>query len=133
MWDDFVAGGPEPCASGAADFVWRSVLDPEGPMKLIIAADGDDRPIGFLLYLTHPYSWSTRPVCYLLDFYVEPAWRGRGVGRSLLTALRDHGRAAGWLKVYWMTQADNAAARRLYDGFAKRSPLVRYDMMLNEH
>jgi ribosomal protein S18 acetylase RimI-like enzyme len=55
------------------------------------------------------------------------------VGRRLIQALAERGRAAGWLKIYWMTQADNAAAQALYDKLAKRSPLVRYDLLLAPH
>jgi hypothetical protein len=50
-----------------------------------------------------------------------------------MEALAALGRREGWLKIYWMTQADNVTAQRLYDKLATRSPLVRYDMMLNEH
>jgi hypothetical protein len=32
-----------------------------------------------------------------------------------------------------MTQADNFAAHRLYDKFGRRSPLVRYDMLVNDY
>ena len=133
MWRDFVLTGPEPCAPDAAAAAWRRVMDPASPMNCLMAVDAADAAIGFLLYVTHPYGWSSRDICYLQDLYVHPESRGRGCGRALIEALSQTGRQAGWLKIYWMTQEDNAAARRLYDAIARRSPLVRYDLQLAPH
>jgi ribosomal protein S18 acetylase RimI-like enzyme len=133
MWADFIQEGPEPCGEEAPTSVWRGVHDPASPYALLLAVDAEDRPLGFLLYLTHPWSWSTRAACYLLDLYVVPEARGRGQGRAMMEALAAIGRREGWLKIYWMTQADNVTAQRLYDKLGRRSALVRYDMELNEH
>ena len=133
MWRDFVLSGPEPCAPTAADVAWRRIMDPANPMECLVATDAGDVAIGFLLYVTHPYGWSSRSVCYLQDLYVRPDARRRGCGRALIETLSDAGRRAGWLKIYWMTQEDNVVARRLYDTIAVRSPLVRYDLQLAPH
>jgi ribosomal protein S18 acetylase RimI-like enzyme len=132
MWNDFLALDTERCPQSATDAVWRHALEASHPMKLLMAVAGEAR-LGFLLYTTHDYSRSVRRVAYLLDFYVAPEARGRGIGQALIAALADLGRAEGWLKIYWMTQADNDEARRLYDKFGKTSPLVRYDMHLNTY
>jgi ribosomal protein S18 acetylase RimI-like enzyme len=132
MWQDFVRTGPEPCAPEAAAHVWRSVMDPGNPLQGLMAVD-DGRPVGFAVYLSHPYTWSPRPVCYLLDLYVRPEARGRGHGRALMDSLVEVGRREGWLRIHWMTQEDNTTARALYDKIARRAPLVRYDLYLAEH
>ena len=133
MWSDFTQGGPEPCSADAPDAVWRGALDEASPLGLLVASDEADEPIGFLLYVTHPWSWSARQVAYLLDLYVAPSWRGQGTATAMMEHLAQIGRKGGWLKIYWMTQADNEAAHRLYGKMAARSALVRYDMMLNPH
>jgi len=133
LWQALVATGPEPCSNEAPAAVWQRALRPDDAMALWLAVDAADRPVGFVLRVVFPYSWSTRPVCYLLDLYVAPELRGQGVGRQLIQHLAEEGRAAGWLKLMWMTQHDNAEAQRLYDKVATRSSLVRYDLMLGEH
>jgi GNAT superfamily N-acetyltransferase len=133
MFAALVTMGTEPCAADAPGFVWGHVSSVDDPMRLLIAANSSDEAIGFLLYLTHPYSWSRRPIAYLLDLFVEPDCRGSGVGRALIERLAEIGRKSGWLKIYWMTQADNDEAHALYGKIARRSPLVRYDLPLNEH
>lgn len=132
MFAGLVATGPEPCAPGAPEFVWECVRDGDQSMELLLAAGPQDRAIGFALYLTHPYSWSRRPVAYLLDLYVEPEARGAGIGTALIERLAEIGRDSGWLRIYWMTQADNEKAHALYGKLAQRSTLVRYDLPLND-
>lgn len=133
LWNDFVQGGPEPCSAEAPAAVWRRVLASAEPMDLWLAVDLQDRPVGFVLSVVFPYSWSTRPVCYLLDLYVAPEARSQGLGRRLIERLAAEGREKGWLKLMWMTQHDNARAQALYDSLATRSSLVRYDLMLGDH
>lgn len=133
MFAALVATGPEPCASDAPAYVWDCISATEHQMRLLIAADYEDRAIGFLLYLTHPYSWTRRSITYLLDLYVDPNLRGSGIGTALIEQLAEIGRQAGWLKIYWMTQADNDKARALYDKLGTRSALVRYDKHLNSY
>lgn len=128
LWQAFTVTGPEPCAPGSEDYIWRNVAKGESRMGLMLAVVGDT-PQGFVLYATHPYSWNPRLACYLLDIYVAPECRGQGIGRRLIESLAALGRARGWYKLYWMTQHDNAA-RHLYDKVASLSPLVRYDLML---
>lgn len=133
MFAALVATGPEPCASDAPAYVWNCISEPDHQMRLLIATDREDRAIGFLLYLTHPYSWTRRSITYLLDLYVEPGMRGLGIGTSLIERLTEIGREAGWLKIYWMTQADNDKAHALYGKLGTRSALVRYDKHLNSY
>jgi len=128
LWQAFAVDGPEACAPGSDDYVWRQAMAPESPMGLLLAV-ARGAPQGFLLYATHPYSWNPREACYLLDLYVVPACRGQGVGRQLIDSLAELGRARDWYKIYWMTQRDNPA-RHLYDKVGALSPLVRYDLML---
>jgi GNAT superfamily N-acetyltransferase len=65
---------------------------------------------------------------FLDDLFVDPARRGSGAGEALLEHLRALARERGWGVVTWITGADNAVARRLYDRLAEVQPWVTYDM-----
>lgn len=65
---------------------------------------------------------------FLDDLFVDPERRGSGAGAALLAHLRSLAHERGWGVVSWITGADNAAARRLYDRVAKAQPWVTYDM-----
>ena len=104
---------------------WQRILDPDSAVMCIVAeADGQVR--GFAHCVVHENTWETQPVCYLEDLFVAPDARGRGIGHALIEWLRGAMRAEGWARLYWMTRADNARARQLYDRFAQADGFVRY-------
>jgi GNAT superfamily N-acetyltransferase len=104
---------------------WTRILDPDSAVMCIVAEVGG-QVCGFAHCVVHENTWETQPVCYLEDLFVAPAARGAGVGQALIEWLRNAMRAEGWARLYWMTQADNAQARRLYDRFAQADGFVRY-------
>ena len=81
---------------------------------------------GFTLWQTHDSSWVPAPDLYLEDLFVRPDLRGQGIGQALIADLVAIGRARGCARIYWMTEETNAAARRLYDGFAAPDGHIRY-------
>ena len=108
---------------------WARFLKP-APNHIGLIAESAGAPLGFAHAILHPGTWSPKPVCYLEDLYVNEAARGRGVGRALIEALADKGRAEGWLRLYWQTARDNNTAQRLYDKIAQRTDWLRYDLDL---
>lgn len=132
MWDDFVATDPaEPGDRGMGPVNWARLRDPAHPLAGLIATDPAGAPQGFLLHVVLPFTWSRGEVSYLLDLYTRPESRGRGVARALIAELAAIGRAAGWYKIFWMTQTHNATSQRLYDRVAVRGAYVRYDLPLS--
>ncbi|KAA0182107.1 GNAT family N-acetyltransferase [Cupriavidus cauae] len=59
-----------------AEAVLAEVPTPEGP-----------RAIGFALFFHNYSTFLAKPGLYLEDLYVEPAWRGHGIGKALLIHL----------------------------------------------
>lgn len=89
-------------------------------------AEVDGQIVGITHYLYHLHGWKTDKVCYLQDLFVSPDARGMGVAQSLIEAVYGAADAAGAPSVYWMTQSDNADARRLYDRIATLTPFIKY-------
>jgi GNAT superfamily N-acetyltransferase len=98
----------------------------EGFHIALVAVDDADIPIGLAHVLFHRSTWSNGFYCYLEDLFVDPARRGKGIGRALIEAVYARADAQGCSRTYWMTQETNATARALYDCVATKSPFVQY-------
>lgn len=94
----------------------------------LVATDDEDRPVALA-----NLRWFARPSTatmglYLDDLFTAPEARGSGAAGALLKhAARIAGDGGGSV-VRWITAADNAAARSVYDAYAVATPWVTYDM-----
>jgi GNAT superfamily N-acetyltransferase len=104
---------------------WRRILDPSVPIGAVLALEYG-AAIGFANYVVQPYTWSDRPHCLMEDLFVIPEARSKGAGRALINCLADLCRREGWTELYWITQANNAKARRLYDSFTQPDGFIQY-------
>jgi GNAT superfamily N-acetyltransferase len=50
-----------------------------------LIAEEDGQPAGFALYFFNYSTWRGRPGIHLEDLFVRPPFRGRGIGKALLT------------------------------------------------
>lgn len=91
-----------------------------------LVAEQDGVVVGLVHYLFHRHCWRVENVCYLQDLYADPAVRGTGVGRKLIEAVYDAADLAGAPAVYWLTQEDNSAGRRLYDRVGQLTNFIKY-------
>ena len=80
---------------------------------LLIAFEGD-APAGFVsgTALTHPDK--SHPEMFLDELGVDEEFRGRGIGRALVTELWRLARAQGCRGMWVLTDEDNAAANKVY-------------------
>jgi GNAT superfamily N-acetyltransferase len=108
---------------------WRRMLDSASPLFGRLAESGN-AVCGFSVCVLHEGTWTTDPVCYLEDLFVDPGVRGAGIGHALVQDVIDRAREMGWSRVYWHTRADNAVARRVYDRFVASDGHVRYRVIL---
>ena len=112
------------------DWVERT-LGPDGqrdPHSLLVLASLDGRIVGFAsgMVVDHP---DKPPTLFINELGVEEVAQRRGIGRSLLQAIRAAGRQRGCQTAWVLTESDNDAARALYRsaGGAETPEIVMYD------
>lgn len=129
LWQGFCDGYGLTLPAEVTDFTWVRLMDPANPLTARLAwLNG--RPQGFAIHQHHPSTWVLGDDGYLEDLYVAPEARGQGLGRALIEDLVAIGRARGWRRLYWLTEIENATARRLYDQFCDNDGHIRYRMTL---
>jgi ribosomal protein S18 acetylase RimI-like enzyme len=86
---------------------WTSIASDEeyDPQLVFIATDPAGAPIGLVL------CWNSG---FIKDVAVDAAWRGRGIGESLLRVAFAAFQRRGFTHVDLKVVADNTPARRLY-------------------
>lgn len=62
----------------------RAVLFGPRPYGEAVVAEVDGRAVGFALFFHNVSTFLCKPGLYLEDLFVEPAWRGHGIGKALL-------------------------------------------------
>ena len=83
-----------------------------GPEVLIACCKG--APAGFALFFHSFSTFLGRPGIYLEDLYVKPEFRGRGIGRALLTHLARLAKERGCGRLEWAVLDWNEPAIKLY-------------------
>ena len=87
----------------------------ERPAAEAVVAEHDGEVIGFALFFTNFSTFLGKPGLYLEDLYVQPAHRGSGVGRALLTHLAALANARGYGRFEWSVLDWNVDAIRFYE------------------
>ena len=73
---------PEAVTATEADLL-RDGFGPN-PFYFCLIAEYDARPAGFAFYFFNYSTWKGKPGLYLEDLFVEPEFRGLGIGKALL-------------------------------------------------
>jgi ribosomal protein S18 acetylase RimI-like enzyme len=116
-------GGTYPVASEAA--LLKGGFGPRPLFRALVAEDG--RPIGMAIYYPDFSTHRGEAGVYVQDIWVEPAARGRGLGKRLMAeALRQQDWDARY--VVLGVSPDNMTAHGFYErlGFRRRG----YEMMI---
>jgi GNAT superfamily N-acetyltransferase len=92
----------------------RRTLFGDRPAAEVVIAYADDEPAGFALFFQSYSTFLGRPGLYLEDLFVVEAWRGRGLGRLLLTHLAQLAVERGWGRVEWSVLTWNEPAIGFY-------------------
>lgn len=86
------------------------------PAAEAVVAQKDGVVVAFALFFHNFSTFLGRPGLYLEDLYVQPAHRGQGLGRALLTHLAGLALERGCGRFEWTVLDWNVNAIRLYEG-----------------
>ena len=92
-----------------------SLLGERTGAEVVICYDGDT-PAGFALFFHNFSTFLGRPGLYLENLYVKPDFRGRGLGRALLTHLAGLASKRGCGRMEWSVLDWNEPAIKVYRG-----------------
>ncbi|MBK1713800.1 GNAT family N-acetyltransferase [Rubrivivax gelatinosus] len=84
------------------------------PVAEAVVAEAEGVVIGFALFFTNFSTFLAKPGLYLEDLYVQPAWRGHGVGQALLEHLGALAVERGCGRFEWSVLDWNEAAIGFY-------------------
>ena len=76
----------------------------------------DGSAVSYAIFFPHFASYCGRPWLYLEDLYVQPAARGRGVGRGMMAHLARVTVQRGWAGMAWGVLDWNEPAFQFYRG-----------------
>lgn len=129
LWDMYLAFYKVVLPEEVTAQTWARLMDAGSPVQARLAVQGG-MVVGFAIHHHHGSTWVLGQDGYLEDLFVETDARGQGIGRALLQDVIALGRARGWARIYWHTDAGNAQARALYDDFTAADGHIRYRMTL---
>ena len=84
--------------------------------SVIFIARVEHKDVGFTQLYPSFSSVGAARIFVLNDLFVDPAVRKGGVGRALLSAAADFGRAEGAIRLTLSTATDNTTAQAVYEG-----------------
>ena len=129
LWDDYNAFyervGPTALPEEVTDATWRRFFDASEPVHCVVA-EREGKLVGMSHYIFHRSTSRLARVCYLQDLFTAPDYRGHGIGRELIQAVKNLAEAAGSNRVYWLTHTTNTPGRTLYDKVARNLGFIQY-------
>jgi GNAT superfamily N-acetyltransferase len=80
----------------------------------VVIAEVDGIPVGFALFFHNFSTFLGLPGIYIEDLYIEPAWRGKGIGRALLSYVARLAKERGCGRLEWAVLDWNEPAIAFY-------------------
>lgn len=84
------------------------------PFYYCLIAEQDGHPAGFALYFFNYSTWMGQPGIYLEDLFVDPEFRGLGIGKALLQQVAASAVEKGCQRMQWEVLDWNTSAIEFY-------------------
>ncbi len=98
--------------AGEADL--EKTLFGDHPYAEVVFAEADGQEAGFVLFFHNYSTFLARPGIYIEDLYVRPGYRGKGLGKGLLSYIASLAIERGCGRVEWWVLKWNPA-RKFYE------------------
>jgi GNAT superfamily N-acetyltransferase len=89
-------------------------------LAFVTPPDGAVIPAGFAVYFFNYSTFLAKPGLYLEDLFVDPALRGKGIGKALLLHLAKLANARGCGRMEWAVLDWNQPAIEFYEALGAR-------------
>jgi GNAT superfamily N-acetyltransferase len=104
----------EHLVTGTAPMLHDALFGPRATVEAIMA-ESDGRAVGFALYFTSFSTFLCKPGLFLEDVFVEPAQRGKGIGKALLKRLAAICVERGYGRFEWHVLDWNEPSIKFYE------------------
>lgn len=104
----------------ASEEALRQTLFGAQPAAEVLLAEVDGRAVGMALFFQNYSTFLAKPGIYLEDLFVEPACRGRGIGKALLRAVARLAVQRGCGRFEWSVLDWNQPAIDFYKSLGAR-------------
>ena len=98
----------------ATEELLAAALFVPAPRLFCDIAEWAGRPVGFAVWFPIFSTFRGRYGMYLEDIFVRPAFRGRGIGKALMTRLAQHCLENGYARFEWAVLDWNAPSIAFY-------------------
>ena len=130
LWQGYLEFYKTQLSDEQSELTWQRLLNPNYNLHcLVVEVDGIVQ--GITHYSFQTSTWAQKNYCYLEDLFTSPTMRGKGIGRSLIDAVKEVAISEGSSRIYWNTDKSNETARKLYDTYILESGKVQYRIPLD--
>jgi ribosomal protein S18 acetylase RimI-like enzyme len=105
--------------------VRRDAFGPRRAFRVVVAETPRGHVVGYAAFLVGYNTDVAARDMFMLDLFVQPAWRSRGVGRALVLALAQEAVRRRLPNLEWGVRGNNTRALRFYRRLGARVSQVR--------
>ena len=105
----------------ADEACFAAALFGASPRAHALLAEISGVPVGFALWFYNFSTFAGRPGIFVEDVFVDPAYRGNGIGRAFFQALARRALAEGCRRLEWWVLDRNQPALHFYRSIGARA------------